>query len=90
MHRYKKISIPLGRRSRSNTLDQKSEIFVDTLAFKDYEANESVEPISSIGKGAGFSIYENGDLRIFDIGIFMKEKYKLPNRLSNRLRIPFI
>lgn len=89
MYPYK-TSIPLGRRSRSNALNQKSEIFVSTLAFKDYEANENVEPISSVGKGAGFSIYENGDLRIFDICIFMKYKYKLPNGLRSRLRRPFI
>lgn len=85
-----KISIPIGKRSRSNELNQKSKIFVDTLAFKDYEANETIEPISSVSKGSGFSIYENGDLRIFDIGVFMKEKYKLPNGIRSRLRRPFI
>ena len=85
-----KISIPIGRRSRSNELNRKSEIFVDTLAYKDYEANETIEPISSVSKGRGFSKYENGDLWIFDIGIFMKEKYKLPNGIRSRLRRPFI
>lgn len=85
-----KISIPIGRRSRSNELNRKSEIFVDTLAYKDYEANETIEPISSVSKGRGFSKYENGDLWIFDIGIFMKEKYKLPNGIRSRLRRPYI
>lgn len=85
-----KISIPIGRRSRSNALNRKSEIFVDTLVFKDYEANETIEPISSVSKGSGFSKYENGDLWIFDIGIFMKEKYKLPNGIRSRLRRPYI
>lgn len=89
MYPYK-ISIPIGKRSRSNVLNQKSQTFVDTLAFKDYEANETIEPISSVSKGSGFSIYENGDLRIFDIGVFMKEKYKLPNGIRSRLRRPFI
>ena len=85
-----KISIPIGKRSRSNVLNQKSQTFVDTLAYKDYEANETIELISSVSKGRGFSIYENGDLRIFDIGVFMKEKYKLPNGIRSRLRRPFI
>lgn len=85
-----KISIPIGKRSRSNVLNQKSQTFVNTLAFKDYEANETIEPISSVSKGSGFSKYENGNFGIFDIGIFMKEKYKLPNGLRSGLRRPFI
>lgn len=89
MYPYK-ISIPIGKRSRSNVLNQKSQTFVNTLAFKDYEANETIEPISSVSKGRGFSKYENGNFGIFDIGIFMKEKYKLPNGLRSGLRRPFI
>lgn len=89
MYPYK-ISIPIGKRSRSNVLNQKSQTFVNTLAFKDYEANETIEPISSVSKGSGFSKYENGNFGIFDIGIFMKEKYKLPNGLRSGLRRPFI
>ena len=85
-----KISIPIGKRSRSNVLNQKSQTFVNTLAFKDYEANETIEPISSVSKGSGFSKYENGNFGIFDIGIFMKKKYKLPNGLRSGLRRPFI
>lgn len=89
MYPYK-ISIPIVKRSRSNMLNQKSQTFVDTLAYKDYEANETIEPISSVSKGRGFSKYENGNFGIFDIGIFMKEKYKLPNGLRSGLRRPFI
>lgn len=89
MYLYK-ISIPIGKRSRSNVLNQKSQTFVNTLAFRDYEANETIEPISSVSKGRGFSKYENRNFGIFDIGIVMKEKYKLPNGLRSGLRRPFI
>ena len=86
-----RIRIPIGRRSRSDELNRKSQTFVYTLAFRDYEANETIEPISSVSKGRGFSKHENGDFGIFDIGIFMKEKYKLPNDgIRSRSRRPYL